>query len=313
MKHIVDRLKLFIVYKLTIVIQISIIYIINAEVNDFMKALIRKLIVNDFVTFKDNKICKKTYSLFPYNAFTLAEILITLGIIGIVAALTIPTLISNYQKQATVSGLQKAYSTLNQVIQRSIADNGAIENWDFPTTQFDGNQCLLFAQTYFVPYLNISQSCGLSSGCLASTVKRLDGANSVLNNISPGYGLIRYTLSDGTNIAFMNISYSNGQRAISIFVDINGQKTPNVVGKDIFSFVFAQSAISIIGAGDGTIVSNIPRGGIYPDGYGMNIVTSGSYQYRGCGKDVNYQYAGAWCTQKIFKDNWQIASDYPWD
>ena len=46
------------------------------------------------------------------RAFTLAEVLITLGIIGVVAALTIPTLISNYQKKVTVAKLKYAYSVL---------------------------------------------------------------------------------------------------------------------------------------------------------------------------------------------------------
>ena len=49
-------------------------------------------------------------------AFTLAEVLITLGIIGIVAALTMPALIANYQKQVTLNGLKKAYSQLAQAV-----------------------------------------------------------------------------------------------------------------------------------------------------------------------------------------------------
>lgn len=42
----------------------------------------------------------------PLNGFTLAEILITLGIIGVVAALTMPALIANYQKQEILSRLK---------------------------------------------------------------------------------------------------------------------------------------------------------------------------------------------------------------
>ena len=48
-----------------------------------------------------------------FKAFTLAEVLITLGIIGVVAALTLPTLIQNHQKQVYVTQLKKAYSTIN--------------------------------------------------------------------------------------------------------------------------------------------------------------------------------------------------------
>src|SRR5574344_2035276 len=45
-------------------------------------------------------------------AFTLAEVLIVLGIIGVVAAMTIPTLINNYQVSQYESALKHTYSTL---------------------------------------------------------------------------------------------------------------------------------------------------------------------------------------------------------
>lgn len=61
------------------------------------------------------------------HGFTLAEVLITLGIIGIVTAITIPTIVNKYQKQQTVAKLKKAYSVLGQVMQRAVADNSAAE------------------------------------------------------------------------------------------------------------------------------------------------------------------------------------------
>ena len=56
-------------------------------------------------------------------AFTLAEVLITLGIIGVVAALTLPSVIERHQKLETVTKLKKAYSTLSQAIERAKVDN----------------------------------------------------------------------------------------------------------------------------------------------------------------------------------------------
>ena len=56
-------------------------------------------------------------------AFTLAEVLITLAIIGVVAAMTIPTLINNYQKKQTVTQLKKAYTTLANVVYMSNLNN----------------------------------------------------------------------------------------------------------------------------------------------------------------------------------------------
>ncbi len=62
----------------------------------------------------------------PHLAFTLAEVLITLGIIGIVAALTIPTLINNAQKQQYVSIDKKTYSQLSQILIQIASDHGCV-------------------------------------------------------------------------------------------------------------------------------------------------------------------------------------------
>ena len=64
-------------------------------------------------------------------AFTLAEVLITLGIIGVVAAMTIPTLIANYQEKQTVSRLTKAYATISNAYQMAKVENGDFSSWGF--------------------------------------------------------------------------------------------------------------------------------------------------------------------------------------
>ena len=63
------------------------------------------------------------------KGFTLSEVLITLGIIGIVAAMTIPTLITNYQKKTTATRVKKAYAELLQAIKLSENDNDSMESW----------------------------------------------------------------------------------------------------------------------------------------------------------------------------------------
>ncbi|MEE3350319.1 MAG: type II secretion system protein, partial [Candidatus Gastranaerophilaceae bacterium] len=60
-------------------------------------------------------------------AFTLAEVLITLGIIGVVAALTLPALIQNYQKQVYVNALKKSVSTLENGFKMALAEDGVDE------------------------------------------------------------------------------------------------------------------------------------------------------------------------------------------
>lgn len=59
------------------------------------------------------------------SAFTLAEVLVTLAVIGIVAAMTIPTLMNNYQKDVYVTSLHKVYNELDQALQRRMTDSNA--------------------------------------------------------------------------------------------------------------------------------------------------------------------------------------------
>lgn len=58
------------------------------------------------------------------KAFTLAEVLITLGVIGVVAAMTMPSLVANYQKKVWVNQLKKTVSVMNQAFQKMLADDG---------------------------------------------------------------------------------------------------------------------------------------------------------------------------------------------
>ena len=89
------------------------------------------------------------------KGFTLAEILITLGIIGVVAAITIPGLITNYQKRSTATQLKKAYSLLVNASRQAIADDDLTYN---PPEVYDvalgsHDKYGIFA-TYFAPYMS---------------------------------------------------------------------------------------------------------------------------------------------------------------
>ncbi len=71
-------------------------------------------------------------------AFTLAEVLITLGIIGIVAAMTLPSLLTNYREKQRVSQLKKTYSTLQQAFLRAEEAHGEYQYWDLTNTNTQG-------------------------------------------------------------------------------------------------------------------------------------------------------------------------------
>lgn len=163
-----------------------------------------------------------------FSAFTLAEVLITLGIIGIVAALTMPALISHHKKLETSARLKKFYSLMEQAIRLSEADNGDSREWIKPSTQKDeegnldyeanGRVSKEFFMTYLAPYFKY--------------LKITDGQNFTdENGDKTGSGTQGTVfLADGSSFAFNNGS------CMDIIFDTNGNRKPNITGRDKFAF-----------------------------------------------------------------------------
>ena len=82
------------------------------------------------------------------QAFTLAEVLIILGIIGVVAALTLPALINNYEKSVVETRMQKFYTNINAALKLSIVENGDMVDWTFPQDYYDADGSEKFFNTY---------------------------------------------------------------------------------------------------------------------------------------------------------------------
>ena len=235
------------------------------------------------------------------KAFTMAEVLITLGIIGIVAAMTMPVLIGKYQKHVTVTRLQKVYSVLSQAINFAIKDNEDIQYWDFELSS------QLFMERYIEPYLQN----------IASVTEYYD---------TDRYSKI-YALADGTT--FYGWMYKNPNPAnhdittfYSFYVDINGETKPNQLGRDKFIYYIFPAKSTLYNGGKGTLALNVPRAGLYPDGYGIDRETLKNYIWRGCntsqdaeppeGYEGHSLAAGAYCTALIMVDGWKISDDYNW-
>lgn len=89
-------------------------------------------------------------------AFTLAEVLITIGIIGVVASITIPTLIQNSQKVSVVNKVQKFYSNMSQAIKLSELENGESWTWDYGSGTSDDT--LIWFETYIAPYMSYTKT-----------------------------------------------------------------------------------------------------------------------------------------------------------
>lgn len=162
------------------------------------------------------------------TAFTLAEVLIVLTIIGVVSALTIPSLMQKTNDQEIKTALKKAYSELAQANIKLLSDNGGSIKGLCSTYN---HKCF---KNLYLPYLKYVKSCEApnNSQCVSSNV--------LINDWENGSSVI---LADGTAINFfdydsnctMNRSdYETTTACGEVQIDVNGSKLPNVEGKDTF-------------------------------------------------------------------------------
>ena len=166
-------------------------------------------------------------------AFTLAEVLITLGIIGVVAAMTIPTVIAKYQEAQLKAQFKKTYSTILQAMQYVAMENGGYIDcyYNGANTQ---KQCQPFYKQMaeHIKYVKYCPKNSYEQGCIPKYKSYHTGACYGYNEGAMNKRAFTYVLADGSLL----ISYDVGQEAI-FAVDINGKKGPNDRGKDLFSFV----------------------------------------------------------------------------
>ena len=182
-----------------------------------------------------------------FFAFTLAETLIVMGIIGVVAALTIPNLNSSTADKEKVAKLKKVYSNLEDAVGRAEAVYGPMSDWGI--SNLNGNDDATKVAERLGDFLKVSKTCGLTtnSACLSTSLKDISGNTvSIYDGYDPASGNSTYTykyiLADGTGLG---IKATSGQ--IALTVDLDGpNKGASTLGKDIFTFY-----ISSWGNGEG--------------------------------------------------------------
>ncbi len=181
-------------------------------------------------------------SQFTQAAFTLAETLIVIGIIGVVAALTLPNLNHATGDKETVTRLMKAYSMLNEANDRAVATYGPISTWK------SNEKCAERLHDYWMKrigeFLKISKSCDEEKEISCDDIfhDEMDRGN------------IMYQLSDGMTIGaatsnqdcYTDLPYWNSKTDIcieDIYIDVNGKnKGKNYQGYDTFRFGVSDSA-----------------------------------------------------------------------
>lgn len=233
-------------------------------------------------------------SKFQY-AFTLAETLITLGVIGVVAAMTIPNLITTHQKKVTVTKVQKSISVLNQAYKLSVAELGQPEVNDILNLPIED-----YFNKYWAPYLKLATYCSTYSDCgyKSAFFKKLDGTEYIFQMTNKAN--FTFQTNDGMVYSIQIRGFWNQypyqkenenigtDGLLSVVVDINGPKKPNMYGKDVFSL----------------LGSNFEDVGLQPCGY--NLTT------KEINDDCRKGGRGLYCLEKIKRSGWQIDKSYPW-
>ena len=163
------------------------------------------------------------------KGFTLAEILITLGVIGVVAAMTLPTLIKNYNNYVTAQKLKKAYNTLSNGIRMAEVDYGPMKDWQ------KGEEIGVYNyfNTYFKPYFKEIKICDTPTKC---GYKNFDNNKwqDIKFLVRTNDSRLLFKLIDNLIVFY---PFSSGTIQYKIFyVDINGVQGPNEFEKDVFKF-----------------------------------------------------------------------------
>ena len=206
-------------------------------------------------------------------AFTLAEVLITLGIIGVVAALTIPALIDNYQKHEVPIRLKKMYNTLHNAIKLAEIENGPSANWTFSSDA----EAKEFYATQILPHMNCIKIVKSRFQDMADDCYLNDGS------AITGYGVRRYGLLEvyfypSTAKKYLNNTAKGISRRYRLYYSINyGQKGETL-----------------------QFMGNINK-------YTRDYLMNGKNNSFACkGRDPRA------CFYIIMLDGWKIAPDYPW-
>lgn len=239
---------------------------------------------------------------FHHFGFTLSEVLITLGIIGVIAALLIPPILNYYQNQECVTRLKRFYTNLNQAVQDISADYGCPGDlkctgiFDVDKGSYQKNS--IYILTLLANYLQTDKICSSDSsapfasdapGCFGYDILNrpysfLNGntaLSTIFYEINAG-DRVWATLNDGTFYGLLNVKVSPSNYS-RVYVDVNGAKKPNQLGRDVFYFQITDKAQVIpydctTGGSDGSCTKNICD----PTGYGQS------------------------CSAKLLQDSWHM-------
>ncbi|MDD3013238.1 MAG: type II secretion system protein [Candidatus Gastranaerophilales bacterium] len=170
------------------------------------------------------------------RGFTLAEVLITLMIIGVIASITIPALVNDIQDAQYKASFKKVYGTASQVWRLVVAENPSTyvgsSGWSPCGSATDGRGDAFKAK------FNVVKSCANQDGCWPLNYEY----NYILGYAyGETYSPKRFSWITSDGICWASPWHASDDA--HILVDTNCEKGPNLIGKDIFSFLLGADGI----------------------------------------------------------------------
>ena len=252
-------------------------------------------------------------------AFTLSEVLITLGVIGVVAALTMPSLIANYQKKVWVNQLKTTYSKLNEGFRQIMAQEGCTDlicaglmdsSYNFVFNESNINKIVTTLKLSNVATPSNSNS--IYDYEISAVNKTQSGLFSNLGTSSTYSQYLHGTSPDGViiGIAFpTNVGNSN---PIMILLDINGFKKPNVYGRDVFCLTLIDTG-QVVNMYSRASMILLAKKGVKPNpNPDLSLIDAQLESYKELIKqDCNPSsetiiMAGLTCADLIINDGWEM-------
>lgn len=272
------------------------------------------------VTFHEQSEDKIHYS----KGFTLAEVLITLGIIGVVAAMTLPALIQNYQKGVALNRLKQTFSQVATAVEAVGADFDTLPIHQWSCKEGFGDEYTYNQEScFYLAMEKVAQKMYGKADSLSHVFcyegkeyrpyKSLDGNTGFFET---GGSIVvagswSAKMPNGACVVWNPWAWANDASGTFV-IDVDGPYSGyNTMGKDVFIYRYARANT---GKGLG------PNGrSLYPLGFDCDddeckSVSPWIYNSlkNGCTKNTGFLNFGKTCAARIMLDGWQMAKDYPW-
>jgi len=240
------------------------------------------------------------------EAFTLAEVLITLAIIGVVATMTIPKLIADFQKKSTAIKVKKAYAELIQAIKLSEIDNGDFSTWNLGSQNSIENSRKVINK-YITPYYNSIWECGNGIG------NEENSKNEKYCKVGVSSAGVNYALSNGTVLSFLADASVTKVNFIPVIVITNTNEDYKQ-GKSYFYFQINNGKVEPIFWRNGITRDDILNGFVssLDDTIEYKVSCKNSIDGNSTNGDGLEELHRHGCTALLYLDGFEFKDDYPW-